>query len=249
MSFSAILDDAAKAVRVARVSRADIEDRYPDVSLSFRVFDQDTGAAKFKGFVPTHRVCIMTPMRIVVDYVRLLTDDDGVSVVGPDIPSEYMRAVTPQDFESSIVGCDVVNAPTYLYDREADLWWRSKVPHPELSGECQINQVSYEPDCPNLIDRIRRHAPAVRATGAGVYFVQATSGGPIKIGVSQDVQKRLDGIQTYQAEPIFILAMIKDGDVAVERKLHEQFAAHRLRGEWFEPGPVISWLQKQGLII
>jgi hypothetical protein len=68
-----------------------------------------------------------------------------------------------------------------------------------------------------------------------VYFVQAKQGGPIKIGVSSDVPKRIRAIQTTSPAELLVLRVIPSGGRELERKLHESFAAHRLHGEWFEP--------------
>lgn len=66
-----------------------------------------------------------------------------------------------------------------------------------------------------------------------VYFVQAGEGGPIKIGIGADPDERLHAMQIGNHAELFLLAAIP-GTAAMERELHERFAAGRIRGEWFE---------------
>ncbi len=69
-----------------------------------------------------------------------------------------------------------------------------------------------------------------------VYFVQATLGGPIKIGKSLDPQKRVTGMQTGSPVPLRLLAQIVEAAEDLEETLHADFAHLRLHGEWFRPG-------------
>jgi hypothetical protein len=68
------------------------------------------------------------------------------------------------------------------------------------------------------------------------YFVQRARGGPIKIGRSVHVGRRLIALRTGTHERLVILATI-DGDH--EARLHQLLARHRLRGEWFSPHPEV----------
>lgn len=66
-----------------------------------------------------------------------------------------------------------------------------------------------------------------------VYFVQDTVG-RVKIGWSIDPMRRLVGLQSAHAERLTLLGVVR-GKRTLERKLHAQFAAHRIAGEWHEP--------------
>lgn len=68
-----------------------------------------------------------------------------------------------------------------------------------------------------------------------IYFVQGEDGGPIKIGWAVDPMRRLQSIQTNSPVPLRNVALIKGTTRTRERKIHEQFAECRIRGEWFEP--------------
>jgi len=69
-----------------------------------------------------------------------------------------------------------------------------------------------------------------------VYFIQAVSGGPIKIGKADDPQRRLYDLQAMNPTKLQILATV-DGGQRREYELHVRFKGSRLHGEWFEPTP------------
>lgn len=85
----------------------------------------------------------------------------------------------------------------------------------------------------------------VRATGeslpAGervVYFVQAGDDGPIKIGSTGNPRHRLAMLQSAHYDLLTMLGTC-GGGFAREYALHEELAAHRIRGEWFAPAPEV----------
>jgi hypothetical protein len=69
-----------------------------------------------------------------------------------------------------------------------------------------------------------------------VYFIQADTGGPIKIGISRDVERRRGELQRAERQPLKVLATF-EGTIQDESAMHARFAAHRLHGEWFTPAP------------
>ena len=70
-----------------------------------------------------------------------------------------------------------------------------------------------------------------------VYFIATEDRNAVKIGVSADARKRLSLMQTGSAQSLLLLREIEGADVAHERWLHRQFAADRIRGEWFRFNP------------
>lgn len=65
------------------------------------------------------------------------------------------------------------------------------------------------------------------------YFIQAGDGtGPVKIGVASNLRRRLDALQTGNAERLTIIRAVTGG-CAVERHFHDRFTGRRVRGEWF----------------
>jgi len=69
----------------------------------------------------------------------------------------------------------------------------------------------------------------------GVYFVRAGEDGPIKIGVSSDVDGRIKSLQTDAPAELHLLAVLDGAGRDVEQSLHVRFADGRLTGEWFQP--------------
>lgn len=65
-----------------------------------------------------------------------------------------------------------------------------------------------------------------------VYFIRQGVTGPVKIGVANDVVKRLRQLQTNQSVALRIIRIVKGGRDE-ESALHQRFAARRLTGEWF----------------
>jgi hypothetical protein len=74
----------------------------------------------------------------------------------------------------------------------------------------------------------------VRGEGRIVYFIQGIKGGPIKIGVTNDVARRLSALQNGAPDKLVVL-LTAEGDREVEEEVHRKFSHLRLRGEWFEP--------------
>lgn len=66
-----------------------------------------------------------------------------------------------------------------------------------------------------------------------VYFIRAESGF-VKIGFASDPFARLRDFQTACWDRLALLGIAKAGPGSlVERRLHMEFAACRIRGEWF----------------
>ena len=78
-----------------------------------------------------------------------------------------------------------------------------------------------------------------------VYFLQAEKG-PIKIGFSLDVPKRIAGIQAGMREILTLLGRIP-GDRRTEYFFHKTLAAHRIGGEWFFPDPPVLELVSRAI--
>ncbi len=70
-----------------------------------------------------------------------------------------------------------------------------------------------------------------------VYLIHATGTDRYKIGItSRTVQSRLHELNSSQAAyPLELITSIRNADYkAVERQLHERYAAYRVHGEWFQ---------------
>jgi len=65
-----------------------------------------------------------------------------------------------------------------------------------------------------------------------VYFVRSGANGPIKIGVTLNLKRRLEMLQAGNHRALRCLLTI-DGDGTAERAMHSRFEAQHIRGEWF----------------
>jgi hypothetical protein len=65
-----------------------------------------------------------------------------------------------------------------------------------------------------------------------LYFMQNGEKGPIKIGITSNVQRRLTQAQTFNYQPITLLGYVLVTQ-SLETALLNRFSAYRMRGEWF----------------
>ena len=95
-----------------------------------------------------------------------------------------------------------------------------------------------KPRVKSLVDS-REHTPSV-------YFIQAVSGGPVKIGyTAKDISHRLKELQAANPLPLRVVALMRHVPANVEKILHYQFREHRLHREWFEWCPEIECFVKE----
>ena len=88
----------------------------------------------------------------------------------------------------------------------------------------------YGADAKQLIEIMLR----CQVDGSVVYFVQAGKLGPVKIGTTTDINARLLDLQCANPDKLTLLGTLP-GNADTERALHQAFAAHNIRGEWFRP--------------
>jgi hypothetical protein len=81
------------------------------------------------------------------------------------------------------------------------------------------------------------HIPQWQVPGL-VYFVQSGSDGPIKIGWSRDVSRRVAELQTANAHVLVLLGTVA-GTMEDEAAFHARFAHLRMEAEWFCNSPEI----------
>jgi hypothetical protein len=68
-----------------------------------------------------------------------------------------------------------------------------------------------------------------------VYFAQLVESGSIKIGCSDNLEGRLQSLESYYGQPLALLATMP-GDRSTERQIHNRFAHLRLgKTEQFRP--------------
>lgn len=78
-----------------------------------------------------------------------------------------------------------------------------------------------------------------------VYFAQAGTDGLVKIGQSRQVHRRLTALNSSSCEKIRLLGTIPE-TVASEDDIHIALHSLRVRGEWFEPHPIVLQLADAG---
>ncbi len=138
---------------------------------------------------------------------------------------------------------------SYLYEGMATEWfhvWETGDGYGVYSTECLIEEYDTREEALCVMRQLHdlqereqwekhtrlRDAWTEARDTALCYFIGSESG-PVKIGVSKDVQRRLRALQSGHPYTLSILATV-EGGYAAERRYHERFAAHRLRGEWFD---------------
>jgi hypothetical protein len=77
-----------------------------------------------------------------------------------------------------------------------------------------------------------------------VYFARLAADGPIKIGHALNPRRRVSTLSSLSPHVITLLAAMPcDDAVAEEQRLHEKLAIARIKGAWFDAGPVLEEMQ------
>lgn len=80
-----------------------------------------------------------------------------------------------------------------------------------------------------------------------IYFLQAESGGPIKIGLTTNPVARRTEHQTSHPEQLRYVALVR-APASLERALHVHFKPEWLRGEWHHSSPrLLKFCRKVGV--
>jgi predicted GIY-YIG superfamily endonuclease len=70
-----------------------------------------------------------------------------------------------------------------------------------------------------------------------VYFIQAGKKGAIKVGITNNVEKRIETLQIGNPYELRVLSLIPCESRAhafeIERRIHKFFRRQNIRGEWF----------------
>lgn len=78
-----------------------------------------------------------------------------------------------------------------------------------------------------------------------VYFI-GDQIGSIKIGVAQDVSRRVKELQTANPNKLRVIMCLHvpriDHAYAIETEIHKMFSHYRKNGEWFEERPIMEWI-------
>jgi Rha family phage regulatory protein len=86
-----------------------------------------------------------------------------------------------------------------------------------------------------------------------IYVIKNPLNETVKIGVAQDVDKRIKQLQTGAGIELELIykSMICSNAFAIEKDVHKYFEEYRTFGEWFKINPeiVINFLEKQDFIL
>jgi len=72
-----------------------------------------------------------------------------------------------------------------------------------------------------------------KQTDLKVYFIADRKAGAFKIGITKNVNKRLQELQTSSPNKLEVIEVIENATHYTEQMLHERFKSSRLKGEWF----------------
>lgn len=108
--------------------------------------------------------------------------------------------------------------------------WAVEIPN---GANPQIRTIFFDDPANDTQQQQVQHFPA---NNGWVYFIRAVQTGRIKIGFSSSPERRLKELEYGCPEDLELVTKIP-GSFFREHDLHRQFAAHRARGEWFEPAP------------
>jgi hypothetical protein len=90
-----------------------------------------------------------------------------------------------------------------------------------------------------------------RTQSSFVYFIAATRLNAVKVGVTNNLRKRLTSLQTGCPEELTLLASLP-GNERHEKYVKDALMTHRIRGEWFRlngatreliQGFIDTWIQ------
>ena len=86
------------------------------------------------------------------------------------------------------------------------------------------------------LKELEKILPEIDTNSSYVYIIKNIDTGNIKLGVSNDVQKRLNTFRTgndCQLELVY-KSVICSNSFSIEQSVHRYFKDHRVRGEWFK---------------
>lgn len=99
------------------------------------------------------------------------------------------------------------------------------------------------------IDKMRSVDLELKASGGGaIYIVAWKESGPVKIGKTVCLEKRLISLQCGNPEQLFIFGaiIVQYGKIGLsERRIHHGLRNRRLKGEWFDiaAAEAIAWCE------
>lgn len=199
-------------------------------------------------------------LRVVVDYVDLATDpelceyieiqDSGAFIWDSEAPTFGNGRDEIEEYDevrSLKMGMDPEGSfHRPFYDHIPAVEWKVLLPgdQPRTDGEwARLREKRRRADVKAEKEAAALAAAAVPGPSlptltTNVYFIGCDD--HVKIGMAGSVEKRFRALATSHHRELTLLAVIKGASGSLEFELHERFAAHRVRGEWFRLAPDIQ---------
>lgn len=119
----------------------------------------------------------------------------------------------------------------------------------ELRRLCREVRESLTVEYPSILDEMVAFADTLpkeyEKPVTYIYFIQAGDSGPIKIGKTRYIKKRLRSLQTINSEDLQVRGWMPEGDWT-EKQLHQKFAVYKQKGEWFLPSEdILTFIQRE----
>lgn len=98
---------------------------------------------------------------------------------------------------------------------------------------CYLHFVQYKAKLPSAtVTEIEEYERLFDRPMGRVYAVLCEESSAVKIGVSDDPERRVSRLQCANPHDLILLGYV-DGGHDLERKIHKYLADYRMRGEWF----------------
>ncbi len=123
---------------------------------------------------------------------------------------------------------------TYRYNAETSVRILAEPGTPEFDEQYKLAAQGIRIAPPRAKAARGRGGGRAKRQPAFVYLISARGTERLKIGKAVNLQSRLSQLQTGSFEPLDLIKAFRDPTGgSMEKRLHKELVAHRLRGEWF----------------
>lgn len=127
----------------------------------------------------------------------------------------------------------------------------------EVRARFVVAFTSYRDTIVNLYKArvLEKVVPQISTSRSFIYIIREEGKGRLKIGISNNPEKRLKTLQTGSAEDLTLLytSLVCSNSLEIEANVHEHFKEYLVRGEWFsnelEPIKIIKYLESQTYVL
>jgi len=146
----------------------------------------------------------------------------------------FLVRLDPPDSKGVSWGYEPDHEPVPTFARISSGKWQSLT----QAGIVEASPARYDPSWVPLHER-----------NGMVYFIVSGESGPIKIGWSQDVARRITELQVANAHKLRVLG-VTPGTMQTESDFHQKFAHLRMEAEWFQNHPeILEYVAKHCLVM